>query len=428
MERSVRDKIASLIDYRGDIARNSQSNDSPNQYHSDYSPNNIKTVIISPDGVAVKYHCSVKGLPSFNMLRFQALALNKDEADLKYKPILNLLAERVCSSVEEIIILTDSVVSAFDTGLYLKESDISGMLRGKALSSNNLTEEIKNRYGRLRYFTTLHGVVFENLIRLKDIRSSSFISDLDILNPYIRSKVVLNEEDEWWKHWGNQSVYRFDKEVLSPHFTKIKEKNESLLKASKIEAVRNERVSTEIKELNQLVSVYNKLFEAVCKFNNTVRVCGSNGLIADNNTLNITFKPLISYSGMPKINSHLIDSKDMPTEEAIKYNKEIVKNAKSMVVDNLSEFLISALHSIKDEVSIAILMRGTETTVIVPASCETMMLEIKEKSGVSFDGTNTTVSIINTMWLYCMFFLDRGSERYRSEYITREYWEKEVRL
>lgn len=104
---TVRQKVATLIDYRGDCAKYDAST-GPRMYSSDFSPNNIRRIVISPEGVMVVYHRAIRVSGSsrpYNFVRFNAVDLYKEEQSQNYKPLLSLLSSPlICSCLEEIVI------------------------------------------------------------------------------------------------------------------------------------------------------------------------------------------------------------------------------------------------------------------------------------------------------------------------------------
>lgn len=433
--KNLNDEISSLFDYRGDVARN--KNASSVTYHVDYSPNNIKTVIISPNGVLVIFHHSVNGLScgkGTGKIRYTEFATEKlmnVEAEKGYKPILNYLSSPVCSSLEEVVILTESI-GVQNPYFMQMETQLGGLVKSYNGAGEDVTERVKNRFGRLRYFT-LMACNFQQLLKYmianaQYVMQQDFISDIPALQGQCRSKAEVNSEDTYWRNYGNQATYQFDRVTLAPYFKRIIEKNEEELKKAKVAQFKSDREKSSAKALNDEVALYNKMFELNAKFMNIVRKCGSNGVVSFDGITPYTFKPLISYNGICNVNKHLLNNVEDP--KAMEKDKEIVRDIKSKMVDYYSEVLISRLKSLADmnnPISLSVLLHGAETSVIVPPSCSSDMSEITRITQFIFDGRNTSTSIANAIWLFCLFFVDRTSDAYKTDYIKREFWEGAVK-
>ena len=53
------DLALKAVDYYGNIARNRKNRDTSNNYSPEFSPNNIRRVIICPDKVVSEFHVGV---------------------------------------------------------------------------------------------------------------------------------------------------------------------------------------------------------------------------------------------------------------------------------------------------------------------------------------------------------------------------------
>lgn len=112
--------------------------------NSVFSPNNIKTLIIGPDGVIVGYH--INKITQFKPYTPQQLM--QYHSDTKAKPLLRALHDGVqFPSVEEVIILVPSNQNIF------RPHDFSPATLVR--SSSFTMEGLKHDYKRLRYFTVV---------------------------------------------------------------------------------------------------------------------------------------------------------------------------------------------------------------------------------------------------------------------------------
>lgn len=110
--------------------------------NSAFSPNNIKTVIIGPDGLIVGYHVnkimSFKAHTVENLMRYNA--------EPKAKHLLKALHDGIqFPSVEEVIVIMPTNQQVFNS----LDCSPAGMVR----NSSYTLEGLKHDYKRLRYFT-----------------------------------------------------------------------------------------------------------------------------------------------------------------------------------------------------------------------------------------------------------------------------------
>ena len=110
--------------------------------NSEFSPNNIKTVIIGPDGLIVGYHVnkamSFKGHTPEGLISYHS--------DPKAKPLLKALHEGIqFPSVEEVIIIQSTRQQVFRP----QDCSPANLVRNSSYS----LEGLKQDYKRLRYFT-----------------------------------------------------------------------------------------------------------------------------------------------------------------------------------------------------------------------------------------------------------------------------------
>lgn len=151
---AVRQKIEKLFDYCGDNARNA-GREVARAYSATFSPNNIRAVVISPNGVLVRYHLPVNGR-SHAIAQFNERELYAEECEPKYKPILRMLAHPlVCASVEEIIVLSSSLSGVVHQS-YMNEIELRSMIQSYGGASSDLKSSISGRFGRLRYYAVLN--------------------------------------------------------------------------------------------------------------------------------------------------------------------------------------------------------------------------------------------------------------------------------
>lgn len=130
-----------------------------------WSPNNVKRVIISPDGVCVEYHMAsiLKGNTN-KKYAYKVFDIQKTVECLnspKAKSILSVFSDnRVYSAIEEIVILTTSA-----RGLTLRadELDLSGIgIQNKA----DMKKSLESRYKRLVHIVLIEDMDIQTLLTM----------------------------------------------------------------------------------------------------------------------------------------------------------------------------------------------------------------------------------------------------------------------
>lgn len=233
----ARKQLFSCIDYCGDVARGGN-------YSIHFSPNNIKTVVLSPDGMFVRLHIGVsvpsrsrcKGVNVINSIMhfvpINTVALydrNKGTGyfeTAKERSMLEMLVNPlVCGCVEEIIVIKGVSVPQYSTFMerYGAWEFNYNSLLSKA-SSNNLLDGIKKRFPRLKYITesSLPFNAFISSIQSLTEQASVIPVMTDLLKEDYVTNIIPVNDDCWMNGSKLQpSVYNLDKELASV-FEKIK--------------------------------------------------------------------------------------------------------------------------------------------------------------------------------------------------------------
>lgn len=229
----ARRNVFSCIDYCGDIARGGN-------YGSHFSPNNIKTVVVSPDGMFVRLHAGVSSrCKDVNVVNSTMHFVYSNIAALyehskktggyfvpaKERSMLEMLVNPlVCGCIEEIIVLKKTSIPQFSVFLEKYgawEFDYNSLLSVSS-SSDYLIGGIRKRFPRLRYITeaSLSFNAFLSLITgsIKQAGDSLFLTDL--LKGYTTNIISVNED---WVNGSKlqPSVYALDK-VLANVFERTK--------------------------------------------------------------------------------------------------------------------------------------------------------------------------------------------------------------
>ena len=257
----VYEKVLGLIDYCGDIVRNRGIEGY--KYNKEFSPNNIKRLVIGVDGAIVDYHIStsknnltkhIQISPS--MYQIASNHVNeKGESD--YQSMLGVLySDRLCASIEEVVICTAPVM-----GVYLNPLDmeITSMLKNAKSE-----EDIKSKYKRLRCFTKVNISVSQMVNYLnrldKDMRKNIFIADVPSSDAYFIRK------DDWYLGYGSVAqFYEMDAVggKLNNYFKSVIENKQASDKEAEINKLREERVKGFVVDYKQ--ALYRFIYVRKCR-------------------------------------------------------------------------------------------------------------------------------------------------------------------
>lgn len=318
------DMVSSLIDYRGDIAKNIKSGEK--NYSDDFSPNNIKRLIISGDGIKLDYHVEISGL-KHKVKLFQDMAKQKVKACVElpdYKPMLWAIADRVCSSIEEVIILTES-----ESGVDLsKELNLEGLMSGRTSIGGNSLKDIGQRYKRLAAFTIVKTDLQSYLAdsELSNInRTKKLASDTEFIKS--RGNITKLKED-YWKYYGSTSAYVFDGQDsrLNTYFRETIKEKEQEEKEEGINKLRRERLGTQLEETEKLLEKYKGLSVCVIKYSKLLQESAQHPFVSE---LYIQK----SYTGMlrdPKEYKEILRNSKTSSEELESVKKELINATQSM--------------------------------------------------------------------------------------------------
>lgn len=229
------DMTLPLIDYCGDIRGNHEG------YSQKYSPNNIRRLYISPDGAMVMYHVNV-GKGKRKAISFNSEVVRECSSMPDYKPIIHVLSsDRVCASVEDVVICTGSNNGAV---LDMREMDFSGLIKSYKGGGSDIKQQIMNRYKRLNSFIIYTGTITSFLNNTRDVDSADrVLTDSKFVNSSCQIELFHNKD--WYKNYGfSAKFYALDRQgsPLNNHFIKVAEVITKREEESGYEAFKKERV------------------------------------------------------------------------------------------------------------------------------------------------------------------------------------------
>ena len=391
-------KAFPLVDYCGDIERGSGG------YHADFSPNNIKRLIYSPSEIFIEYYVSAKGKKS-NYMRLDAGLYNRVSEMEDYIPILNILSgKNICASIEEIVLIKYA-----DNGAELsyKECNIEGLIRSYKGSGNPM-ERIKSRYVRLHDFCIVNQPCsVKQLLSIK----TEFISDIEQLD----KEVTYVHQDDWYKHFGTHSVYKFDEKgsSLRNYFEKIREIKERSKVEGKKKELKNSRLKKEIEEQKNYLDMYVPMYKNQCKIKNIL-------LKAPSNLLKVTELPLIQVTlnqvdDLKETKTYKVQKSDKSDAEAIKENIEMLKKACVEIYDNILGLLLNNLSNVGkiSPLALNLIMKDNSihSIAVRNTACKELNSQIINCTGKSFDGKKVSnKALVNVCKLFAKVYLSDNIE------------------
>lgn len=434
----IRENIQSLIDYCGDCKRNG-GNIRSATYSKEYSPNNIKTLVISVEGVLVRLHRPFTGALPKGCIRlssqvyyymFTPFRLYKEDErgkmDLSISIFKMLVRPLVCASIEEIVILQGVSNEQYYRYVNIMESfeaNYNDLLIGYGGRCGDLSKDLANRFVRLYKIErcSLNFVQFIDMYRRYEAMQSSYFFD-NALESCTISHEVYNEE--WYNGIKLLPQTYFLDNNLKGYFDGIKSKYAKEAKKSKVE----DMYKKDMVGLDKAIEKYTALCLVPIKMRGIVQSGKSNGVVDGLTYPSVPYNKLLEYPGFPKgIKDIFVDSETKcSTKDAIKHNKEAVTQA-SKLVTLASKALIEGLNSIYADYPVTFrtivdkikeLVSDNTVRIIVPPDCKRYLAEMEEGlSGLKFecDAKRLSQSIVTATWLYCVCFIemDASTSKYK---------------
>lgn len=421
----------SLIDYCGDCKAGK------NVYSPSFSPNNIKRLVISPDKIEVFYHIN-RGRQS---VALQPIYYQRSTELKDFKPMLALLYDiRVCTSVEEIIMLKNS--SNQQITLTSQELEFSGLVKGYQGKGSSINDKIKNRYKRLRYFTVLNLNYQQYNSLLQDTKSKGEKYDTFHDNPRFKKYVLADEaidNPDWYSKdtfSGGSATYYPDMDgsdgTLRKHFNSIKSKIDASKKKEGIDKLKSERNKESNDRLKKALSTYKAVCECHKRLLNACKQ-GVNVLCDKSKLDSILIIPIQLYNCdvVTKDSYNLSPLLDSKSEvDAINYNlTNLSKEMKRIYASVLNYFLESLTN--QGVVTQKVLMKGYvnktdngNRALLIPKTDNLMQMNeiLKNNTGNCFEGSSFTDSFANLYSLFSIMFLSNTCEKSVAQFKDKNYW------
>ena len=223
---------------------------------SQFSPNNVRRLFLSGDGVVVQLYVNT-GSGIYKKGFFNPAKAFDCFCDKGFKPIIQCLVDLVCSNLEEIVFCMQS-----QSGVNLNQAELNltSILKGYTGSiSPDLAKTLLGRFVRLRSVTMFNGSLNEVL----ELSSGDTLRDYaksfsDCVSDKSRVKEQSLDNTEWYKHHRlRPQHYMLDVQggKLSNYFEKVKGRLEQSDKETRIAEMNAQRFG----EKQKIVDTYNQL-------------------------------------------------------------------------------------------------------------------------------------------------------------------------
>lgn len=188
-----------------------------------WSPNNIRRLIVSAEGFIVQYFTIAKNPRLVEPVMFRDIEKVREcFSSPNYKPMVQtLIGSRICSSVEEIVYLTKP--NQWGMSLPASELDIRSLLSSHKSSTTDAVKGVGERFVRLSGLTILNMGLQEFY---KTFSSSLVKSDFQLSGLDAMKGNTTKVHSDWWNHtYLRPNFYSLDADggKLSNYFSRLKE-------------------------------------------------------------------------------------------------------------------------------------------------------------------------------------------------------------
>ena len=402
--------VTDLIDYCGDVKRNSQHRDQPATFSQNFSPNNIRRLILSGSGARIYFHVPVKGVYIRDKAFSDAMQVNivKCMYQPDYKPMIWALADRVCSSIEEVIICTQN-----KGGIDLsRELDFEGLLSNRRGKSSDVKSDISARYRRLAYFTIVNCDI-GTLVSNQDVRNCnkplSLISETNFVKS--NSVSITKFKDDWFNYYGTTSTYSFDNagSPLNNHFKEVKDKAAELKKSIEVAKIKEQRLKGISEEFDKEYKKYQGMYSCARKLAVILAQEGTNYISRGISPLQVG-----SFTLPQRLKDEF--SKISDKDECKKFIANMKISATNIYSSLVSWFLENTLKlSSSYKLTTKLFLDTMDRSVFIPDKYSNIL-------DVEFKGANMVDSTSNICCYSCLLFITDAGKHDMSKYYMKDTW------
>ena len=443
----IRDKVFfDLIDYAGN-AKNGEIN-----YHPEFSPNNIKRVIISPDKVRVYYYVSAgKGterLPktSARSTQISAERLYRLAQQPDYVPLVSILSKPLVSaSIQEIVFCMNSM-NFPQCALTPRELEFNCLVKSYANKQVDLMESLKSRYKRLGHITCFNGTIDELMAIIERTQvKRPFFADVEEIKQ--RSKVYDFNVDTWFDNWGQnaadkfgQNGYQLDNNgsPLNQYFKRIQDKYKNSKVNDKFEQYKKEKAKVSADSVEKYERALAK-YKSYVKANYTLaKLLQENGnslysnpnqllsILADSKVQLEEVSGISHTESDKKLGITYIDNKyDLVGESKIQANITKLNIAAQQLYENCTEILFDNIleqAQIYGSEMFTVVLHEFDNVIAITPKLRVKAERVQSKCKNIFEGTRMRDSMANVCYLFSLLYLSKRTDKDVSEYLSKDYW------
>ena len=422
----IYDKILPLIDYCGDIAKGGNAENKI--YNQSFSPNNIRRLIISPDGVMVYYHIPTKHNSVLKQVPLPEQMVAHCQYLEDYKPMTAILyAERICASIEEVIVIPRSNTGG--TYLTSKEIDFSSLLV-RYNGTGSLEENIKSRYKRLYAYTIYENGTYSDFIaNMRKVKDSptTLISTLDFMQG---SRVQYIHKDDWYLGYGSAAKYYELDAVngkLNTHFNAVKAKIEKDKKSKAITDSKAKRLGDLPEELKEQYARYKGIYTVIKR----IIAIRNNGVFETSHyqapTLGVLdVYPLDELKDFEKYGLAKKSADSISSEEQYRKTIEALKIRSLEYYTELCDSLLREFENYISQnniITLKTMLKCSELKFMIPPSLADKFEILTTKTGVPlFPIKNWNISVTNLCMLFITLVASPHGAKSIDNFKEWEYW------
>lgn len=392
---------------------------------SQFSPNNVRRIFISGDGVMIQSFVNT-GTGRFKQGFFNPTKAFDCFCDKNYKPIVQCLVDLVCSNLEEIIFCT---ASQSGTKLNQSELNLTALLKGYSGSlSPDLAKSLLGRFPRLREIVMYSGTL-QDVIELS--KTDMFKDYSKLFTDCFEDKKLFYIQSLNNKEWyGSQRLrpqhYTLDVQggKLSNYFATVKSKLEAEDKNEKIKEMNNQRFGKKQEIIDKRNIVANNMLVALRKYSS----CSKKTHLDTANLLKGISAPedLTKYN----LSKDVVDAfsrgsvNNLIKEESEKY--DLVSSSLSKLSENcyslvLNDFL-SAVYSYSErKTMLKVKLKGFDASkVVVPKGFNSSSAE--DLIGAKFSNEGSIVSSLAILLAYLCKLSVATSQIKDKQMYNVSYW------
>ena len=418
----IYDKVLPLIDYRGDIIKKKTDPDNFSNYSSDFSPNNIKRLVISPDGAFVEYFISVKNKGKFDGVKWSANIYTEICKLEDYVPLLNCLSEdRICTSIEEVVIINNSADGRYC--LDSKENDISDLIRNYNGSSGDIKDTIMNRYKRIHDFVVVNETNLNEVIDYIKSHNNEFICD----NKSLNCVTTILHEDYYNSYGQSPKYYEYDRvgSPLNNYFKKVKDDFAKEEDRKLFEKIKDAKIKELVKKQSALLKVYIDLYKIGYILCGLSKRSASALTFGREESFICTQAKLYEVTGIPKSRAYVLKEKVEDKQEYFEQNIQELNRVSSTIYLNTFEYFTDLMIGLGKVSPLALKSFNTfiekggksdfSTSLLIPERYNKKIEELS-KYGIHFTNTKMSYqkSLINMAVYIVNIFMFDGTDAYET--------------